>query len=399
MPSAVRRLCAYRLLWGASFAAPVQTFFLLDRGLTFAQIMLLESVMAAAIMLAEVPTGLVSDRYGRKRSLLCGAGLSLLAMVPFLAADDFALFAASFALAGVAFTFASGSDQALIFDHLRAHGREGQMSRVFGRYGAAGVAAGALAGLLGGVLAAHRTGGEFALVYGLTIGAQVLGALVLATVPEPPREPARAARPAPLAGFVEGLRLLASDGRLRYVTALSVLTGPMTVILTYAWQPYLQSAHVPAALFGAAAAAGSLASVAANLSAHRLQRALGTERAVTVTVLAPAAVWMALAMLVHPALSVVFYAGAQGAAALRGPVFAQLTNELIPTRIRATVLSCISLLCALYLLAVRPLLGLVVQADMALGFAACAASILAGWGACLLLRRTRAVRATATQLA
>lgn len=390
MPSPLTRLTAYKFLWGLSFAAPVQTLFLLDRGLSFAQIMLLESVLSAAILLGEVPTGLVSDRYGRKLSLLCGALLSLLAWVPFLLAGSFALFAVSFALAGVAFCFGSGSDQALIYDQLAAEDRSWAMNRVFGRYGAAALAAGGLAGLAGGVLATR--GYEF--LYGLTIVSQLAAVAVLLTVPEP-----RTGAPAPpkrRRQLRTALRLLRTEADLRYVTLLSVFTAPLTVVLAYGWQPYLQAARVPEALFGLALALASAASVAANLAAHRLEARLGVRHAMTVAILAPALLWAVMAATTHPALAIGGYVLTQGTAALRGPIFASATNPLIPSRLRATVLSAISLLCALWMLLIRPLLGALVDVNLALGFAACAVSIVAGWGMCRVAERCSGARRTST---
>jgi MFS transporter, DHA1 family, quinolone resistance protein len=394
--SAISRLTAYKFLWSLSFAAPVQTFFLLDHGLSFAQIMLLESVLSAAIMLGEVPTGIVSDRRGRKFSLVCGAVLSLVAWVPFFCADSFALFAVSFAIAGLAFCFGSGSDQALIFDHLAADGRAGAMSRVFGRYGAAAIVAGGLAGLVGGVLAVGHGMRGYELVFGLTILFQLVALAVLCSVPDAPGNEEKPARKVGmLCQFAAGARLLRANADLRYVTLLSVFTPPLTVILAYGWQPYLQAADVPGALFGVAICAASAASMAANLLAHRLEARIGTRNALTASIVGPALVWTAMAACLHPALALVFYALAQGTAGLRGPIFAGATNPLIPSGLRATVLSTISVLCSLWMLVLRPALGALVDIDLSLGFAACGVSILAGWGLCVVLGRSRRVLAPA----
>ena len=392
VPSPLTRLTAYKFLWGLSFAAPVQTLFLLGRGLSFAQIMVLESVLSAAIMLGEVPTGIVSDRYGRKLSLLCGAALSLLAWLPFLLADSFALFAVSFALAGIAFCFGSGSDQALIYDQLAAEDRSWAMSRVFGRYGAAALAAGGLAGIAGGVLATRG----YELLYGLTIVSQLAAVAVLLTVPEPRRGAPAQHRPRAWRQIRGALRLLRTEAELRHVTLLSVFTAPLTVVLAYGWQPYLQSARVPDALFGVALGLASAASVLANLVAHRLEARLGVRRAMTVAILAPALLWAAMAATTHPALALGGYVLTQGTAALRGPVFASATNPLIPSRMRATVLSAISLLSALWMLLIRPVLGALVDVDLSLGFAACAVSIMAGWGMCRVAERCSGARRTST---
>ena len=58
------------------------------RGLTIGQILLFDAVFFSSLLLSEVPTGVVADRYGRRISMLSG---SLLISVGFIV----------FALAGV----------------------------------------------------------------------------------------------------------------------------------------------------------------------------------------------------------------------------------------------------------------------------------------------------------
>lgn len=392
-PSPIARLTLAKLMAGLSFAAPVQTLFLLSRGLDLAHIMLLESVLSAAILLFEVPTGVIGDRIGRVASLVAGQMLALAAWVPFLLAQSFALFALSFFLTGVAFTCASGSDQALVFDHLRAAGREQEMTRAWGRYCAAPIAGAALAAVVGGLAAAR---GGYDAVYAGTIAAQVLGLLLLLTVREAPgaADGPGAARPGTLTLLRDGVRLLRDRPALRRIALLSMFAPPFTALLAYAWQPYLQLAGVPHAWFGAALAAASLASALAAAQAHRLEDRLGTERALVALTLGPAALWGAMALLVGPGMSLTLYVATTAAGAARGPLFAGAMNRHIPGPIRATVLSAVSVGASLYALAVRPVLGALVDANLTAAFAVTGLVILLG-ALCFRLREGDAAPAGA----
>jgi MFS family permease len=383
----IQRLTVSRFLRALAFAAPVQTFYLIDRGMSMADLMLLESVLSVAIMFFEVPTGIVGDRVGRKWSLVLGALIGLAAWVPFLLATSFAMFALSFFMNGISFTFASGSDQALIYDHLKAKGRERSMSKVFGRYSAAAAAATIVSGLCGGALAVDHSAGTFHLLFGLSIAAHVVGLLFLLTVREAPgTDVRRGEHHGPLAGLKEGVALLRGNSKLRRIALLSVFSGPMATVLAYAYQPYFEVSQVPSAWFGVAVAAGSGLGLVTTLAAHRLEGWLGVERALLVLTLGPAVLWFAMALLVSPWCALALYVLHTASCQMRGPVFSNYTNLHIPSHIRATVLSTISVAAAVYMLTVRPLLGAIVDVDMALGFAACAAVVAAG----SLLFRVRA---------
>jgi MFS family permease len=376
--SNIVRLTAARFLRGMAFAAPIQTFYLIDRGLSFADIMLLESVLSAAIMCFEVPTGIIGDWVGRKWSLVLGALIGLASWVPFLLASSFWLFAVSFFLNGISFTFQSGSDQALIYDDLKARNRQNTMSRVFGRYSSAAIAATMVSGLLGGLLAVDHSTHTFHLLFALSIAAHVAGLGFLLAVRDVPAEAPAGAPAGPFAGLKDGLRLLAGHDKLRRIALLSVFSGPMATVLAYAYQPYFKVSQVPTAWFGIAVAAASAVGVVATLGAHRLEAWLGVERAMAVVTLGPALLWAAMGVLFTPWLAFALYISHTALAQVRGPLFADYTNLHIPSHIRATVLSAISVVAALYMLAVRPVLGALVDIDLGLGFFACAVVVAAG---------------------
>ncbi|HYV65600.1 MAG TPA: hypothetical protein VE964_05115, partial [Myxococcales bacterium] len=70
-----------RLLYGFSFfdpfmiVIPVWVPYLATQGITMRQFMELQAVFAIVILCGEVPSGLLSDLWGRKKTLLLGAAL------------------------------------------------------------------------------------------------------------------------------------------------------------------------------------------------------------------------------------------------------------------------------------------------------------------------------------
>ncbi len=132
----IRLFVAFRVLFNARFYYPVFTILFLDFGLTLSQFALLNTLWAATIVLAEVPSGALADVLGRKRllviaTLLMTLEMALIAFVPLGNMQVvFAVFCANRILSGLAEAFASGADEALAYDTLVEHGMAGAWPRV-----------------------------------------------------------------------------------------------------------------------------------------------------------------------------------------------------------------------------------------------------------------------------
>ena len=135
----VKSFTLFRMFFSARFYYPVYALLFLDYGLTLAQFGLLNALWAVTIVLLEVPSGALADTVGR-RSLLIAAGVFMvLEMVVLLLAPVgggyllFGLFAINRVLSGAAEAAASGADEALVYDSMKAAGIEGRWGRVLER--------------------------------------------------------------------------------------------------------------------------------------------------------------------------------------------------------------------------------------------------------------------------
>jgi len=124
----IRCFIAFRLFFNARFYYPVFTILFLDYGLTIDQFAILNSVWAATIVIAEVPSGALADIIGRKRLLLATSVLMVLemALLSFVPLHNITLVFWAFLLnrifSGLAEALASGADEALAYDTLAEQG-------------------------------------------------------------------------------------------------------------------------------------------------------------------------------------------------------------------------------------------------------------------------------------
>ena len=363
---------AFQFLYSFQLWWPIWVLYLTDfRGFSLTQVSGLEALFWMVIVLSEVPTGAVADRFGRKTSLLLGAACTTVAVLVFGVASSYWIVLASYVAWAFGLTFMSGADAALVFESLRAVGREQDYPRVAG-IGWGIFSFGTLAGMLAGAPLAAATDLRFPVLISATIAFLTL--LVAATYREPP--------------LVEGeerltyRRLIIESGRtawrlpsVRTMLLLSALLMGATNAASIFAQPFLDHHDVPVHLFGFAQAPMRVAGIIGAVAAYRIVAGFGLRPTLIV-----APVIMAASYALLGGWNSVYAFGATTAiiftSSLLLPVVSDYVNRRIPNNQRATILSFRQLLASLVIASFQPGLGVIAdQVSLAAVFIASAAFI------------------------
>ena len=134
-----RQFISFRVLFNSRFYYPVLAILFLDLGLSAAQYTLLNVVWAIVIVLAEVPSGALADRIGRRPLVVAAAALMVAEMLVLTVAPRDGGMLLVFLclinriLSGLAEAMASGADESLAYDALVAEGRAGEWPTVLAR--------------------------------------------------------------------------------------------------------------------------------------------------------------------------------------------------------------------------------------------------------------------------
>lgn len=153
--AANRKIINYYIYYVASqtaFDRGIFVLFLMSKGLWGAQIGWLQAALFWSTVAFEVPTGIIGDKYGRKLSVAIGLLLFIFYCGNVILWSGFIPFLVLYCIYGLAKSFISGSDRALLYDYLKANGREGDFLRIDSRSKALGTLSLACAIVIGGYL-------------------------------------------------------------------------------------------------------------------------------------------------------------------------------------------------------------------------------------------------------
>ena len=135
------------IIWG------INTLFLMDAGLDIFQVMIVNALFTAGMVIFEIPTGVVADTIGRKASFLLCLSVLFVTTILYVAASElgwgFPVFCIISVFIGLGFTFFTGAVEAWLVDALDHTGYDKPHDRIFAR-GQAVFSASMLLGTVGG---------------------------------------------------------------------------------------------------------------------------------------------------------------------------------------------------------------------------------------------------------
>lgn len=337
----------YQVLFNCYFWIPV--FFLyFSEHLSLGQVLRLEAIYYATVVLLEVPSGYLSDTVGRRRTLVVASAALVASYALFYFGSGFGMFAAGQVCLAVGLSFNSGTDTALHFDSLSALGRGDEYGAREARAHRYGLLGGAAAALAGGVAATS----QLRLAYGLSL----LAAIGLVFIALAFAEPAlHAAEPEFRRGFLRQLGACIQQLRKRSLAWLLGFAVLMIVInhVPYEfYQPYinllLERRRVELPGLGTPLITGSVTAVTMLLASWgagrsiRLRDRIGLAPMLLLTTALQVVIMAAMGLLLHEVVVVLILLRSLPSAMMKPPLHAAITPQL-PRSLRATYLSLQSL--------------------------------------------------------
>jgi MFS family permease len=353
-----RLLVALSALRFTLFPMPVITLFWTDQiDMSLADVMALQAVFGAAVVVCEFPSGYLADRIGYRTSLLVGGVLWCAGWLVYARGASFGAIVVAEVILGAAAAFISGADRALLWVSLETSGRQVEYTRWEGRLRAAAQTSEAISAAAGGWLYAIQP----RLPFWLQIPTAALGLTTIVALREIPR-PSSATEPSShLARALHVVRFtLWRHRRLRAAMALAVTLGLSSFVMVWLIQPYMQARGLPVSWFGPLWAAAHLWLAGVSLASARIVAAVGVRGALFVCCLLVPLGYVGLAAS-SSAWGVAFYLFFMTLRGLQGPILARVMQQDAPAEDRASVLSLAALVFRLAFILTGPPIGALVD--------------------------------------
>ncbi|HLV33760.1 MAG TPA: MFS transporter [Spirillospora sp.] len=321
-------------------------YFVTDLQLNPLQLVLVGTVMEAAVFLFEVPTGVVADVYSRRLSIILGVVLLGLSFVLLGAVPTYAAVLIAQVIWGIGYTFTSGAVEAWIADEVG----EQRAGQIFMRGSQAG-SLGSIIGTIAAVGLAAVTGLHVPILLGgvLLLG---LALFLIATMPETGFRRAsgdeRRSWAAMFDTFRDGVRLVRIKPVLIGILAIGVVYGVASEGYDRLWHKHLidtitlPGPFEPVVWFGIISLAGTGISLVLKEVVRRrvdFNSPVGVARAAMVlnALIAGGILVLALTDNLIVAVAALWLIGPLRATS--DPVFTAWINQSLDPRVRATVLS------------------------------------------------------------
>jgi MFS family permease len=268
--SNVWKLYAIRFFSNLIPAYVIERLFWEERGMTIQMVVYTEIIFAITVVVAEVPTGIIADKWSRKKMIVLSACMGFCEFLILVFATEFWHFALVVFLAAIGNSASSGAENALLYDSLLSAGKEQSFEKYLGRLNALDIVSTIIAALSGSLLANHY---DYAFNYWVSLVAMLVSLCVTLKLTEPAKHSGiDDDQPIPIQAYLTAsARFFRNNLGVRLVVLTGMVTGAAMSFIDEFWQIYLERLGIPVIYFGLFSGAISLLRLPGNVLAYRLK--------------------------------------------------------------------------------------------------------------------------------
>ncbi len=351
----IRLIYTHGILTSMLFLLPVVVPYYNSIGLSFRDFLIGEAVFSAVVLLAEVPSGWISDMWKRRSTLLLGGFFGVLGYTTLMLAEGFWQATAAQGIIGIAVALNSGTNTALLYDFLHEEGREDDYRHRDGqRHGISfyGMAVSCLAGAF--LFTLHPKLPLFFDCLAL-IGAMVAISMV--------REPVRFKKSTEkhmLHDMAQTVKYaLSGHPEITGIILVSTVVMCTSKLMLWAQQPYYTMAGLPVIWFGVIMTASFILGGIAGQLSHRVEHWGGNRAALALMAGTLAFACFALSAFTAVWLGILLFFTGTLTYAIGAPRINTAINARVGPERRATILSTASLMVHLLFIPTSIVVGII----------------------------------------
>lgn len=347
----IRRLYWLSAMSGAVVFIPIAVIFWQNNGLSLRDIFLLQAAFAIATLILEIPSGYISDRWGRKNTLIVSAIMDFIGVLIYSFSHGFWGFFAGELVLGIAISLASGTIDALAYDTLLELNETKKFRKIIGHMLFLRFGAEAIVGIAGGALALISLRATFFATL-IPFGIGILFAL---TLEEPHRHKLQEER------HLEVMWRIFKDTLvhnipLRSIIMLQGIISSMSLMLFWFFQPYQVAVGIPLALFGITHGIIVTAGAFASKTTHQITKWID-DRLLLLIISAAMIISFLFLGLFTSVFGLLCFLVSRVAWSTLSPLVNDIVNRMTTSEIRATVLSVRAFINRILFAIVSPFIG------------------------------------------
>ena len=334
-------------------------------GLTFFEMMLLQSYFMFMIFILEIPSGAIADYLSRKTALILSALFVVLAAFTYSIYPNIFLFFLAETFWALSIALHSGTDEAFIYSTLKTTGEEDKLTKVLGRTRLLHIIANIISAPLGSIIA-----GFVSLQFTMTcLGLIYIGAFVTSFTFKEPKIEREEKVKRYLTILKDGFNELRKNKILRILCFDRLFIQIFIHLLFWTYQPYLTVVNLPIVLFGFILAAMNIFNAIFNILIPKFLEKVSEKKTILITVnIISGFAFIILGFAVIPIVGILMLFLIVSFGYTRELIYINGINQQIESENRATVLSTINMFGSISMAILYPFIGLLVEWNLFIMF-------------------------------
>ncbi|MBF4693220.1 MFS transporter [Fusibacter ferrireducens] len=352
----IHKYILYSVFSNLLILGPILTIFFLAKGLNFTQIFTIGAVNSLFVVLFEVPTGAVADKYSRKLSIIIGCIMWIISLFIYIYAQNFATFIIAEIIFSIGMTFKSGAEMAILYDSLKLEDREHEFQTIVGKGRSYFLYASAIGSLVAGFVYSYN----IYLPFMISIGFIFISLVIAILFKEPKLHEFKVHSEIKYTQVIKNSAgLILNNRKVLNVVLFSTVTFIFMRMAYSFYQPHMQASGVDVKYFGLIFFAFN---IVAGFSAKRIDFFIKKTKPYSMLSVGGLVAISYLLLGLFPVLiSFSFIFLQQITRGLGNPVFSKYINKNIPSEYRATVISFNSLIGNVGVIILQPLFGYLID--------------------------------------
>lgn len=343
------------LMWGRFFI-PVLALFYIASQVPLEQFSIIMAVFAFTTLILEIPTGVLADLLGKKKTLLLSRLMYIIEIAILAFFNGFWMFLIAKIISGVGVSLSSGTGSAMLYDSLKKLRKQKDYKKIAGNLVSISNISMAIVFIIGAYLFTLNP----KLPAFVSLPFIIVGFFLTFLMKEPYISKKRLTLQNSWKHLKEGISCFVKHPYIKYLSFFYLACGAVISMMLSLSSAYFAVILIPISSIGIISFAGSMLTAFSSKFAHKLENLLGKKKSLMLVQIGLISS-IALMSLVLPYLGLIFFLFIQLISGFSEVILGEYVNRHIKSSHRATILSIHNMFDNLGITLLFPILGYLIK--------------------------------------